>query len=152
ADERQPVTVEHEADVDEEDAVAGAAEQEFFFEQLAHAALIGAVADAVVAGKVLIELDFVRAGIGTHFVVDQLENLDAGFRQTRGVFDSVEEQLDEAAGALFFSPQKAHPANALYFATAVVHDHRALAARNMESFGARVQSIRRRHTRIRSIN
>ena len=37
---RQAVAVEHEADVDEENPVAGAAVEEFLFEQFADAALI----------------------------------------------------------------------------------------------------------------
>src|SRR5579871_4269281 len=44
--EGQTVAVEHEADVDEENAITRTAIEELLFEQLPHAALIGAVADA----------------------------------------------------------------------------------------------------------
>ena len=94
--ERQAVAVEHEADVDEEHAVARAAVEKFLFEQFPHAALVGAVADAVVLGDVLVQLDFVGAGIGPHFVVDQLKHLDARLGQAGRLLDPIEEQLDEA--------------------------------------------------------
>jgi hypothetical protein len=68
--ESQAAAVEHEANVDEEDAVAGAAVQEFLFEQLADAPLIGAVIDFVILGHVLIELDFISARVGLDFAVD----------------------------------------------------------------------------------
>jgi hypothetical protein len=100
--ESQAVAVEHEPHVDEEDAVARAPEKEFLFEQLPHAPLIRAVADAVVLRHILIQLDFIRSGTRPHLVIDELEHLNSRFRQTGRLLDPVEEQLDEPTGINFF--------------------------------------------------
>jgi hypothetical protein len=123
--ERQAVAVEHETDVDEEDAIAGAAVEKFLFEQFPHAALIRAVADAVILGDVLIELDFIAAGVGPHFVIHQLEDLKAGLGQARRLLDAIQKQLDEAAAVHFLFPPEAHAAD-FDLAAAVVHDDGAL--------------------------
>jgi len=56
--ECQSVAVEHEPDVDEKHAVAGAAVEKFLFEQLAHAALIGAVADTTISAQPALVTEF----------------------------------------------------------------------------------------------
>ena len=61
--ECQTVAIEHEADVDEEDTVTWAPIEELLFEQLTDATLVRPVTDAVVTGNILIQLDFVRAGV-----------------------------------------------------------------------------------------
>ena len=106
---RQAIPVEHEPDVDEEDAVARAPKEEFLFEQLPHATLVRAIADVVVLGHVLVQLDFIGAGIRPHLMVDELEDLDARLRQAGRLLDPIEEQLDEPAGINFSSHQKPIP-------------------------------------------
>ncbi len=135
--EGQAVAVEHEPDVDEEHAVARAAVEKFLFEQFADAALIGAVADAIVAGHVLVQLDFVLAGIHPHFLVDQLKHLNPSLGKSGCLLDAIEKHLDEARGIDFLFPPKAHPAESFEFAGAVVHDDRALASRHIDPPRAR---------------
>jgi len=54
-----------------------AAKEELLFEQFSHAALVCTVTDAIVPRHVLVELDLVRAGVQSHFLVDQLEYLNS---------------------------------------------------------------------------
>ncbi len=71
--------------------------------------MVGPVAHAVVFRDVLIELDFIGARIGTHLVVDEFKDLNACLRQTSGLFDSIEEELNESGGIDFLFPPESIP-------------------------------------------
>jgi len=113
--ECQAVPVEHEPDIDEEHPVAGAAVEEFFFKEFPDTPLIAAVADAVILGDILIEFDFIDAGIGTHFVVNKFKDLDARFGQACRLLDAVQEQFDEACGIDFLFKPEAQAADRAAF-------------------------------------
>jgi len=150
--ERQAVAIEYKADVDKEHAVAGAAVEEFLFQQFADTTLIGPVADVVVLGNVLIELNFIRARIGPHFVVDDYKDLDTALRQPRRLLDAVEEHLDEAGSIDFLFPPEAHAADAPDFTGAVVHYDGTFATGNVDPLCPCRQAVRLWNAGIRAIN
>ena len=71
--------------------------------------------DAVILGDVLIEFDFIDAGICPHFVVHKFEDLNARFGQACRLLNAVEEQFDEACGIDFLFKPEAQAADRAAF-------------------------------------